>query len=145
MKKLLLGIPILAILVSLIGCSVNVENMIRGAIEDALASLRADYTIEVTGEEGLNFTGRYVVVTATYDPEAWVAFNSTSYDVSGNVSQQYVVQNAISVGGMFQKQSAGNETLTVKLWRGDVGTGTLVDSATTTDPFGAVLVTAVRE
>jgi len=100
----------------------------------------ADYTIEVTDTEGFNFTGRYVVVTAAYDPVNYVAFDSTSYDVvSENVSKQYTVEDAISVGGMFQKLSV-NGTLTVKIWRG----GELVDSDSTTEPFGAVLVTAVK-
>ncbi len=145
MKKLLLVISILALVLLSMGCNVNIENMIRNAIEEALAGMRANYTIEVTGDEGLNFTGRYVMVRAAYDPTNWVVFNSTSYDVSGNTSKQYVADNAVSVGAMFQKLSAGNETLLVRLWRGAAGTGTLVDSATTSEPFGAVLVTAVKE
>jgi len=144
MKKLLLIISILALVLLPIGCA-NVEEMIKNAIEQALAELRADYTIEVGGTEGLNFTGRYVVVTAAYHPETWVAFSSDSYDVSGNVSKEYSVEDAILVGGMFQKLSAGEEMLTVTIWRGAVGNGTLVDSANTTQPFGAVLVTAIRE
>jgi hypothetical protein len=125
------------------GCAGNV---IQSTIENALAGLRATYTIEVSDTEGFNFTGRYVVVQAGYDPVNYVALNSTSYDVvSENVSKEYTVHGAIEVGGMFQKLSAGNETLEVKIWRGAVGTGTLVDSASTTQPFGAVLVMAVTE
>lgn len=142
MKRLLLIISILALVLVLIGCAGNV---IQSTIENALAGLRATYTIEVSDTEGFNFTGRYVVVNAAYDSVNYVAFNSTSYDVSDNVSKEYTVTDAISVGGMFQKLSAGNETLEVKIWRGAVGTGTLVDSASTTYPFGAVLVTAVKE
>jgi hypothetical protein len=137
MKKLLLMVSILALVLVPIGCNVSIQSM----IENALAGISANYTIEVTDTEGFNFTGRYVVVTAAYDPDTYVAFDSTSHDVSGNVSAQWTVTNAIEVGGMFQKLSAGNETLEVKIYRG----ATLVDSDSTTEPFGAVLVTAVKE
>jgi len=138
MKKLLLLISILALVLVPIGCNVS----IKGMIENALAGISANYTIQVTDTEGFNFTGRYVVVTAAYNNITYVAFDSTSYDVvSENVSKTYTVLNAVSVGGMFQKLSAGNETLEVKIYRG----ATLVDSDSTTEPFGAVLVTAVKE
>jgi hypothetical protein len=137
MKKLLLIISILGLVLVPMGCNVSIQGM----IENALAGISANYTIEVTDTEGFNFTGRYVVVTAEYDPVNYVAFSSTSYDRSGNVSAQYTVTNAIEVGGMFQKLSVGNETLTVRILKG----GVEVDSASTTDPYGAVLVTAVKE
>jgi len=141
MKRLLLLISILALALVPIGCNVNVQGMIQNAIENALAGLRANYTIEVTDTEGFIFTGRYVVVTAAYDPVNYVALDSTSYDVvSENISRQYTVTNAISVGGMFQKLSV-NGTLTVKILKDSVE----VDSASTMEPFGAVLVTAVKE
>jgi len=41
---------------------------------------------------------------------------------------------------MFQKQAV-NGTLEVEIWKGS----TKVDSAVTTDPWGAVLVTAIEE
>jgi len=75
MKRLLLLIPILALIALPIGCA-----MIESTIEEALEGLSADYTITVGGTEGLNFSGRYVVVTGAYDPDTYVAFNSTSYD-----------------------------------------------------------------
>jgi hypothetical protein len=138
MKKLLLIISILALVLVPMGCNVSIQSM----IENALAGISANYTIEVTDTEGFNFTGRYVVVTAAYDPTNYVALDSTSYDVaSENVSKVYTVTNAIEVGGMFQKLSAGNETLTVRILKG----GVEVDSATTTEPFGAVLAMAVTE
>jgi len=114
--------------------------MIENEITEALEGLRADYTIEVGGTAGLNFSGRYVVVNAAYDPDTYVVFSTDPHDVSGNVSKQYTVEDAISVGGMFQKQAV-NGTLEVEIWRG----GELVDSASTTDPWGAVLITAVKE
>jgi hypothetical protein len=138
MKKLLLIISILGLVLVPMGCNVSIQGM----IENALAGISANYTIEVTDTEGFNFTGRYVVVQAGYDPVNYVALNSTSYEVvSENVSKEYTVTNAIEVGGMFQKLSAGNETLTVRILKG----GSEVDSATTTGPFGAVLVMAVTE
>jgi len=143
MKRLLLIISILALVLTLvllpIGCGIDVESMIRDNIEDALEGLSADYTIKVGGTEGLNFSGEYVVVSAAYDPETWVVFSSDSYDVTGNVSKQYTVEDVISVGGMFQKQAV-NGTLEVEIWRG----GDLIDSALTTVPWGAVLITAIE-
>jgi hypothetical protein len=138
MKKLLLIVSIVALVLVPIGCAGNV---IQSTIENALAGISANYTIKVTDAEGFNFTGRYVVVTAEYDPVNYVAFNSSSYDVSDNVSQEYTVLNAIQVGGMFQKGSAGNETLEVQILKD----GVPVDSDITELPFGAVLVTAVKE
>lgn len=139
MKKILLIILILALVLLPIGCG-DIGSMIEDTIEDALEGLRADYTIDVGGTAGLNFTGRYVVVTAAYDPDTYVVFSSDSYDVTGNVSKQYTVEDAISVGGMFQKQAV-NGTLEVEILKG----GVVVDSASTTDHYGAVLVTAVNE
>jgi hypothetical protein len=139
MKRLLLLISILTLVLLPIGCA-DIGSMVEDTIEDALEGLRADYTIEVGGTAGLNFSGRYVLVNAAYDPDTYVVFSTDSYDVSGNVSEQYTVEDAISVGGMFQKQAV-NGTLEVEIWRG----GELVDSASTTDPWGAVLITAVKE
>ena len=143
MKRLLLSVSILALVLVLIGC--DLQNVTQSTIESTLAENRATYTIEISGTEGLNFTGRYVVVDADYDPVDYVAFSSESYDVSGYVSQEYITLDVLAVEGMFQKQSGGNETLEVKIWRGAVGTGTLVDSASTMNPHGAVLVTAIQE
>ena len=143
MKRLLLSILIVALVLVLIGC--DLQNMTQSTIESTLAGNRATYIIEVSGTEGLNFTGRYVAVDANYDPVDYVAFSSESYDVSGNVSQEYMAPDVLAVEGMFQKLSAGNETLEVNIWRGAVGTGTLVDSASTTNSHGAVLVTAIKE
>jgi len=143
MKRLLLSISIVALVLVLIGC--DVQNIAKSTIESTLEANRATYTIEVSGTEGLNFTGRYVVLNANYDSVNYVAFSSDSYDVSGNVSREYTTPDVLAVEGMFQKLSGGNETLEVKIWRGAVGTGTLVDSASTTNPDGAVLVTAIKE
>jgi len=138
MKKLLLIISILALVLLLIGCSD--QNMLKDTIESVLAGLTVTYTIEVGGTEGLNFSGRYVVVTEEYDPVNLVASNSHSYDVSGNIPTQYTAENATSVAGMFQKKSEEG-TLEVKILKGEE----LIDSANTSDTWGAVLVTAVNQ
>ena len=138
MKRLLLIISILALALVPIGCSV--QNMMKDTIESMLAGLTVTYTIEVGGTEGLNFSGRYVVVTEEYDPVNYVASNSHSYDVSGNVPAQYIAENAVSVVGMFQKEIEEG-TLKVKILKDEE----LVDSANTSDAWGAVLVTAVKQ
>lgn len=135
MKRLLLIISILALVLVPIGC---VQSTIQSTIENALAGVSANYTIQVTDTEGFNFTGRYVVVTAQYDPTNYVAISSTPNDVDlENVSKEYTVLNAVEVGAMFQKLSE-NGTLVVEILKG----GVVVASDTTTDPYGAVLVTA---
>jgi len=139
MKKLLLIISILALVLVPIGC--NVQDLAKNAIEEMLTNATSTYTITVSSNvTGLNFTGKYTWVNAAYDPEAWVVFSSDSEDVTGNVPKQYTVPDVISVGGMFQKQAV-NGTLKVELWRG----GDLIDSSETTDPWGAILVTAIGE
>lgn len=139
MKKLLLIISILALVLVPIGC--NVQDLAKNAIEEMLTNATSTYTIKVSSNvTGLNFTGKYTWVNAAYDPEAWVVFSSDSEDVTGNVPKQYTVLDVISVGGMFQKQAV-NGTLEVEIWRG----GELIDSDETTDPWGAILVTAVKE
>jgi hypothetical protein len=120
------------------GC--NVQDMLKDTIESAIAGLTVNYTIEVGGTEGLNFSGRYVVVTQEYDPVNLVASNSDSYNVSGSVPAQYTAENAVSVAGMFQKKSEEG-TLEVKILKGEE----LIDSANTSDAWGAVLVTAVNQ
>lgn len=139
MKKLLLIISILALVLVPIGC--NVQDLAKNAIEEMLTNATSTYTIKVSSNvTGLNFTGKYTWVNAAYDPEAWVVFSSDSKAVTGNVPEQYTVPGVISVGGMFQKQAV-NGTLKVELWRG----GDLIDSSVTTDPWGAILVTAIGE
>jgi hypothetical protein len=114
--------------------------MLKDTIESAIAGLTVNYTIEVGGTEGLNFSGRYVMVTQEYDPVNLVASNELSYTVSGNVPAQYKAENAVSVSGMFQKKSEEG-TLEVKILKGEE----LIDSANTSDAWGAVLVTAVNQ
>ena len=114
--------------------------MLKDTIESVIAGLTVNYTIEVGGTEGLNFSGRYVVVTQEYDSVNFVASNSHPYNVSGNVPTQYTAENAVSVAGMFQKKSEEG-TLEVKILKGEE----LIDSANTSDAWGAVLVTAANQ
>lgn len=129
---------ILSLVLLPVGC--NVEEMLKDTIESVIAGLTVNYTIEVGGTEGLNFSGRYVVVTQEYGSVNFVASNSHSYNVSANVPAQYTAENAVSVAGMFQKKSEEG-TLEVKILKGEE----LVDSANTSDAWGAVLVTAVNQ
>jgi hypothetical protein len=138
-KKFLLIISMIVLALLPISC-VDTESMVESTIEEALAGLRADYTIEVRGTEWLDFTGRYVMIDAAYDADTYVVFSSDPYDVSGDVSEEYTVEDAIGVAGMFQKLGVIG-TLEVNIYRGEE----LVDSASTTEPFGAVFVTAVKE
>jgi hypothetical protein len=128
----------LSIVLLPIGC--NVQDVLKDTIESVIVGLTANYTIEVRGTEGLNFSGRYVVVTQEYDSVNLVVSNSCSYNVSGNVPAQYTIENAVSVAGMFQKKSEEG-TLEVKILKGEE----LIDSANTSDAWGAVLVTAVNQ
>jgi hypothetical protein len=138
MRKLSSMILIFSLILLPIGC--GTPDMMKDTIETMLAQFTANYTIEIGGTEGLNFSGEYVVVTQEYDPVNYVVSYSYSYDVSGTVPAQYTDENAISVVGMFQKQNEQG-TLEVKILRGEE----IVDSASTADPWGAVLVTAASQ
>ena len=138
MKKLSSIILIFSLILFPIGC--GTPDMIKDTIESMLAQFTANYTIEIGGTEGLNFSGEYVVVTQEYDPLNYVVSYSYSYNVSGSVPAQYTDENAISVVGMFQKKNEEG-TLEVKILKDEE----LIDSASTSDPWGAVLVTAANQ
>jgi len=146
MKKLLLIVAILALVMLAMGC-IDVEGMIKNAIEGMLEGLTATCTIKVSStvgvdSTGLNRTGEYEVVSAIYDEENWVSFSTDSYQVEGQIPPagytEYTVDEAISVVGMFQKQGEDDALLRVEIWRGDE----LVDWSETASPWGAVLVVA---
>jgi hypothetical protein len=140
MKRLLLLISILTLVLLPIGC-VDTEGMIMNEIEDTIEELTATYTIKVcSNATGLNFSGEYVVVNAAYDQKTWVTYSSIHTPVEGQVPQEYTVYDVISVGRMFQKQSA-NGTLEVEIWKGE----DLIDSSETADPWGAVSVMTIGE
>ena len=138
MKKLWSIILTLSLILLPVGC--GTPDMIGDTIESMLAQFTANYTIEIGGTEGLDFSGEYVVVTQEYDPVNYVVSYSYTYNVSGSVPAQYTDENAISVVGMFQKKNEEG-TLEVRILKGEA----LVDSASTSDPWGAVLVTAANQ
>ena len=144
MKRLLLLVSILALVMLPIGC-IDIMGMIKGVtgvtIGELLKTLTSTYTIKVDGTAELNFSGEYMVMTTDYDPENRVAsFSSDPILVEGQVPKQYTVTDVISVAGMFQKQTEEG-TLRVEIWKG----GVLIDSAETTDPWGAVLVMSTEK
>jgi hypothetical protein len=138
MRKLSSIILIFSLILLPIGC--GTPDLMKDTIESMLAQFTANYTIEIDGTEGLNFSGEYVVVTQEYDPVNFVVSYSYSYNVSGTVPAQYTDENAISVVGMFQKKNEEG-TLDVRILQGE----DLIDSASTSDPWGAVLVTAANQ
>lgn len=81
-------------------------------------------------------------MSAEFDRETWVDFNSDSYEVEGQIPpagyMEYTTDEAISVVGVAQKQGEDDELLMVELGRATE----LVDSSETTAPWGAVLVAA---
>jgi hypothetical protein len=132
MKRLLLIISILALVLVPIGCMGNI-------VENTLAGLMSDYTIKVSSNvTGLNFTGRWYAVTATYDSETGnVDFSWDAYPVEGQIPPagyiEYTADDALSALGWFQKLTADNTTLLrVEIWSG----GHLTQWDETTDPWG---------
>ena len=146
MKKLPLIVAILALVMLAMGC-MDVEGMIKNAIEGMLEGLTATCTIKVSStvgvdSTGLNRTGEYEAVSAQFDPETAVDFSTDSYRVEGEVAPKgpikYTVDAAVSVVGMFQKQGEDDALLRIEIWKG----GELVHWSGTTSPWGAVLVVA---
>ncbi|MBE9515021.1 MAG: hypothetical protein IMY79_02655 [Chloroflexi bacterium] len=146
MKKLLPIVAILALVMLAMGC-MDVEGMIKNAIEGMLEGLTATCTIKASStvglnSTGLNSTGEYKVVSAQFDPETWVDFSTDSYRVEGEVAPEgpieYTVDAAISVVGMFQKQGEDDALLPTEVWKG----GELVHWSGTTSPWGAILAVA---
>ena len=141
MKRLLLAVSVIALVTLPVDC-MDVEGMTRDAIEGMLEELTVTYTIKVSGNIGSNFTGEYDVLSAEFDPETWVDFNSDSYEVEGQIPPAGYIEctadEAISVVGVFQKQGEDEELLMVELWRGTE----LVNSSETRAPWGAVLIAA---
>ena len=135
MKRLLLIISILALVLLPMGC-VDVEGITQGVIDSITQQATGTYTIKVAGTEGLNFTGEYRVNFYVFDPDT-DSFDYTTdlYSVGGQVPEEYTFE-AMVAGGLFQKLT-GNETLLrAEIWKDEV----LIDSANTTDPWGAVMV-----
>ncbi len=149
MKRLILAISVLALVLLPMGCDVDIEGMIRNVVEEMLEDLAATYTINVisgvgVNATGMNVTGEYMVVIVDYDPDTdSMDFISQSYPVSrteiaAEEHIEFTVDDALAVSAMFMKKTGDETALTVEIRKGDV----LIDSETTTEPWGAVLVTA---
>jgi hypothetical protein len=137
MKRLLLLISILALLLLPMGCGgVDTERIAQDAVDKILQHTTGTYTIKVGGTPGLYFTGEYKVEFDVYhvDTDSW-NYTANWYNAEGQVPAEYTFE-AMVAGGMFQKQTGDGRLLRVEIWKD----GVLQDSASTTDPWGAVMV-----
>jgi hypothetical protein len=134
MKRLLLLMAILAVLLLPMGC-VDTEQITQDAIDKITQHTTGTYTIKVGGTAGLYFTGGYDVLFLHYDPDtdSW-DYIPNSYSVEGQVPAEYTFE-AMVAGGFFQKETGDETLLQVEIWKD----GVLQDSASTTDPWGAVM------
>jgi hypothetical protein len=135
MKRLLLLIAILALLLLPTSC-VDIERTTQDIIDRVTQHTTGTYTIKVGGTDGLHFTGGYQVNFLEYD-SATGSLNMTanSYTTEGVVPREYTFKAMVGMG-FFQKQTGDGTLLKVEIWK----EGVLQDSASTTDPWGAVMV-----
>ena len=137
MKRLLLLIPILALLLLPMGC--NVQDITNSMLTDMFQNVGRNFTIEVGGTVGLNFTGEYEVWYLHFDPDTQsIVYTKDSYTVEGQVPEQYTFEGT-ATSGMVQKRSGDSSLLEVEIW----GEDELLASRTTTDPWGAVWIEGV--
>ena len=137
MKRLLLLVPILALLLLPMGCG-GVQGIIDRMASDMIGKLTGNYTIKVGGTDGLNFTGEYEVWFLHYDPDSQkLAYTKDSYTVEGQVPEEYTFEgNTVVV--IFQKQTDDYGQLSVEIWMDEE----LIAWRETSDPWGAVWVNA---
>ena len=135
MKRLLLLMAILAVLLLPMGC-VDTQQTTQDVIDKITQHAMGTYTIKVGGTAGLYFTGEYQVNFYEYhsDTDSW-NYTPNTYSTEGQVPAEYTFK-AMVAGGMFQKQTDDGRLLRVEIWKD----GVLQDSASTTDPWGAVMV-----
>ncbi|MDH4269591.1 MAG: hypothetical protein OEV52_04765 [Dehalococcoidia bacterium] len=138
MKKLLLLVPILALLLLPMGCEGIEEGIINSMFSDMLEKLTGNFTIKVGGTDGLNFTGEYEVWFLHYDPDTEsIVYTKDSYTVEGQVPEQYTFEGDVTTV-IFQKQTGDYSLLTVEIWRDEE---LLADTwRETSEPWGAVWV-----
>ena len=131
MKRLLLFIPILAMLLLPMGC---IEGVINSRFNALIQDATGNYTIKVGGTVGLNFTGEYEAWLLHYDPDTQsIVYTKESYIVEGQVPVEYTFKGA-STAVIFQKQTGDWTLLRVEVWKD----GVLWTWEETTDPWGAV-------
>jgi len=136
MKKLLLLVPILALLLLPMGCGGIEEGILNSMVSDAMEKLTGDFTIKVGGTDGLNFTGEYEAWFLHYDPDTQkLVYTKDSYTVEGQVPEEYTFE-ANGAAVIFQKQTGDYSLLSVEIWRDEV----LVAWRETSEPWGAVWV-----
>jgi len=135
MRRFLLLIAVLALLVLPMGC-MDTEQIAQDWVDKMTLHTTGTYTIKVGGTAGLYFTGEYQVNFLEYD-SATDSVNGTTnwYTTEGVVPKEYTFE-AMAAGGFFQKQTGDGTLLKVEIWK----EGVLQDSASTTDPWGAVMV-----
>ena len=134
MKRLLLLIPILALLLLPMGC-LDAEAIEQDVVDNITQQTTGSYTIKVGGTVGLYFTGEYRVNFYVFDPDTDGTDHTTDlYSVGGQVPKEYTFEAMVG-GGFFQKQTGDGRLLRVEIWK----EGVLQDSAQTTDPWGAVM------
>jgi hypothetical protein len=136
MKRLLLLIAIISLLLPLMGCA---QGIINSKVADMMEKVGGNFTIKVGGTAGLNFTGEYEVWFLHYDPDTEsIRYTKESYTVKGQVPQEYTFEGA-ATATIFQKRAGDWWTeLRVEIYQD----GGLVAWQETTDPWGAVWVTA---
>jgi len=149
MRKILLGVLVVALVLLPMGCDLDIEGMIRDVVEEMIGDLTTTFTIRVISgvggnATGLNVTGEYMVVTVEYDADTdSMEFVSQSFPVPLTEIElgeyiEFTVVDALAVSAMFMKKTEDETVLRVEIREGEV----LIDWEETTEPWGAVLVTA---
>jgi hypothetical protein len=131
MKRLLIFIPILALLLLPMGC---IEGVINSRFNALIQDATGNYTIKVGGTVGLNFTGEYEVWLLHFKPDTQsLVSTKESYIVQGQVPVEYTLK-CFATAVIFQKQTGDYSLLSVEIW----SDGVLLNRRETTDPWGAV-------
>jgi hypothetical protein len=134
MKRLLIIIPILALLLLVMGCG-GIEGITNRRAADIIDGYTGNFTVKVGGTVGLDFMGEYEAWFFHYDPDTGgIVYTKDSYNVEGQVPQEYTFE-AASTAVIFQKRTDDWwTTLEVEVWRD----GVLLARRETTDPWGVV-------
>jgi len=131
MKRLLLFIPILAMLLLPMGC---IEGVINSRFNALIQDVTGNYTIKVGGTVGLNFTGEYEAWLFHFEPDTQsIVYTKESHIVEGQVPEEYTFKGA-ATAVIFQKQTGDWTLLSVEIW----SDGVLLTRQETTDPWGYI-------
>ena len=140
MKRVLL-ILILALALLPMGC---VQDTIRNYADQYVGGYTTDYRITLVSDPGMPFSGRYLVITTVWDPDAeTLVFLYDLYDVEGEIPpagyMEYVAHDAVAVVGSFQKRTGDYIEFSVELWEG----AEKIQVDETTEHWGMVFVGGV--